>query len=550
MLFRSRKRRLFFNSGLSSFKGTNDEDFWAVSGKLLFRAGDNFKITFAGDYSNKDDANGNGLKNITPGWAALNLSGLLNAFAGTSTTPAGLNSLAVPATGKFVTTLRRQGHVRLKDWGFSATAVLELPGVDLTSITGLRKNESSYYTELGSTQFSLFAAAVDIKKKTFYQELRAVSTGDGPLHWVAGASYLKANFDGGLLTDILVPLVVGLPSGQGGYEVKNWSAFAQLTYDFNDRISLMASGRYVHETNNAHQPTLAAPINLKEEKFLPAATLTYKLAGGGNVYLRYARGFKAGGIVPVTNLAVFPNPRTQGGIFGGETIDTYEFGVKAPLADNKVNVNAAFFYNDYKNVHFSAHANATYQAQGVTIAVVNAGSARTYGAEVGINARVADPLTIGASVAYLNAKYKNFFKPANVVIDEINLSNTRMTNSPEWQLSFNADLDQPISDNLNLTANLLAAHTTEVLWQPSGLPCPAGGIPGVTCLADSFGNAFWLVNARIGIKAPDDKWALSVFANNLFNAAYSTFGNSAAGYGNLYNWGDPRIIGVEASFKF
>jgi iron complex outermembrane recepter protein len=543
----------FFNSGLVAKDGHVSEDFWAVSGKLLFRPSDNFKITFAGDYSKKDDDTGNSGYNTTPAYPVAVLAGFLGfpptGFAGTSTTPALLSSFVVPVTEKFTTAQRGAGFAKLKDWGVSATAVLELPGVDVTSITSYRKNKSEFLTELGSNAFAMLEAHVPLEKKTFYQELRAVSSSDGPLHWIAGASYLRAQFDGGLFTTIVRPLANEIPSGNGGYVVKNWSAYAQATYDLTDQLSVMGSVRYIDETNNARSEIpftgIFESVKLHEKKFLPAATITYRLDGGGNVYARWARGFKAGGIVPVVPLSAFDSPttptvkETAGAIFAGEEVDTYEVGLRAPLMNNKVQVTAALFYNDYRNVQVAGHARPTFPT--ISIAVINAGSARTYGAEASVTARVADPLTLGASVGYLNAKYKDFRLSGNPVLEDFDLSNTRMINSPEWQFSAHADLDQPITEGLRLVGNAVAAYTDEVLWQ-------ASAIPGL--LPDAVGKSYWLVNARLGIKSADDNWELAVYAKNLFNEGYSTFGNSAASYGNILLWGDPRVIGVEGIFKF
>jgi outer membrane receptor protein involved in Fe transport len=56
--------------------------------------------------------------------------------------------------------------------------------------------------------------------------------------------------------------------------------------------------------------------------------------------------------------------------------------------------------------------------------------------------------------------------------------------------------------------------------------------------------AYWLVNLRAGVRTTDDKYELAVFANNLFDQAYYTVGNSSA-LGNVLNWGEPRVVGVE-----
>ena len=88
----------------------------------------------------------------------------------------------------------------------------------------------------------------------------------------------------------------------------------------------------------------------------------------------------------------------------------------------------------------------------------------------------------------------------------------------------------------------LAAHTSEdavagIAPFPGSCPTPSA-------------TRYWLVNARLGVQSSDDSWELAVYAKNLFNQGYSTFGNSAEAYGNILLWGDPRIIGVEATFKF
>lgn len=543
------------NSGFIARKSYANEDFWAVGSKLLFQPSDTFKITFAGDYSKKDDDSGNGGYSTTPDWGVTALNAFFLSAIGVTSSPALLSSFAVPVNEKFATKQRSDGFVKLKDWGVSATAVLELGGADLTSITSYRKNESDFMTEGGFEPWHAYSFRVQIKKKTFNQELRAVSNGDGPLNWIVGASYLRAEFDGGLATNFLAPVGPFTPAGATKYVVSNWSAFAQLGYDVTENLNLMVGGRYIDEKNDAVVKATGRSFNLKESKFLPSATIKYSLENGGNIYARWARGFKAGGVVPVSDLSVFTDPFSQGGIFKGEEIDTFELGLKTPLAGNRVNLTAAVFYNDYRNVQITGHVTPAFQSR-VSLTVINAGSARTYGAEMGLNARVSPALTVGATAGYLNARYREFKVTNNPVQANFDYSGQRMTNSPEWQLSFNANLDQPISDSLKLVGNAVAAHTSRTIWIQSGQPTSINfppfvtGFPNGGILPDAVEPGYWLVNARLGVASADDKWELAVYAKNLFNSAYSTFGSSNASNGNSLIWGDPRIIGVEGTFKF
>jgi iron complex outermembrane recepter protein len=528
------------NSGVDN-RDVNNANFWAVGGKLLIKPSDNFKITFAADYSNKDDSSGNSLVTQTPGVGQGTLQFFLNNYMGASSVLP--PNFVIGNTPKFVVANGSVGYVRLKDYGYSATAVLSAGDIDITSITAYRNQHTQFLDDLGNFSPPTYAANVDNHKHYWYQELRAVSRLKGPFQFVVGGSYLSTFFEGNTTGNILtpVPFLQGLPLAHSTDKVKNWSIYGQVSYDLTDALTLTASGRYIHESNAAHffpDATNGFPardINTAEEKFLPSATLSYKLAGGGNIYLRYARGFKSGGINPVAHPNAFSNINA-GSAFKGEVVDTFEGGIRAPLANNKVQITTAVFYNNYKDLHFSGHAIPT----AIILSILNAGTARTWGIEGSVNWRVAPPVTIGVASGYLNAKYKRFAISGNPDYVDFNFSGQRMTNSPEFQFSFTANVDQPITDNLRLVGSALVTHSSSNLWQQGFAP---------PFIPDATDPGYWLANARIGVKSVDDRWGLAVFADNVFNSRYTTYGASSS-LGTQISWGNPRILGVEASFKY
>jgi hypothetical protein len=79
--------------------------------------------------------------------------------------------------------------------------------------------------------------------------------------------------------------------------------------------------------------------------------LSYALDGGGNVYVRYAKGFKAGGVNPVVPPSLFPSD--FGKVFGPEQVNTYEAGWKDELLDHRLQVTSAIFYNDYTGLQYT-----------------------------------------------------------------------------------------------------------------------------------------------------------------------------------------------------
>jgi iron complex outermembrane receptor protein len=523
------------NSASQPQRGYNDQDFWAVDGKVLIKPVDNFKVTLAADWARKWDSGGNQIFNSTPAAGNTFLPAL---FQGFGIAPFVANNLIKGSDGVFTMEKAIPAFTHLQDYGGSATMVYSLPNVDLTSITAYRLQQTNFFEELYPAPVPVEDVLVRNRKNMVYQEFRAVSTGEGPWHFLAGATYLATGFKGSTDLAILPPLVPDLIVGRVKTNVTNWSIYGQAGYDFLEHFNLTVSGRYVHEKNDTVFQLPTASATSEESKFLPAATLSYKLDGGGNVYARYARGFKAGGVNPVANPTEFEGS-TTGSIFGPEVVDTYEIGYRAPLFNRSVQVTTAIFYNDYTGLQTPAHANP--QHTDIILAIVNAGSARTYGAEGSVTWRVNRPLTLSANVAYLDAKYKTFVLNSDV-LEPFDLSGKTMLNSPLWQMSFTGDVDQPITDQLRFVANAVVSHISSVVYQPSAVPA---------LFPDATGSGYWLMNLRMGVRTTDDKYGFAVFAHNLFNRGYVTYGSSSAATGgNVLTWGDPRVVGAEVTAKF
>lgn len=522
------------NSGVNPPKGANDQDLWSVNGKLLLQPDDTLKVTLAADYSRKHDRAGTGLVNITPAYMQGTLSFFLNGLFGIPTNlPAGF---VQTTEGKFTNALGMDAHNNLDDWGVSGTVTWNGPGFDVTSISAYREQKQSNLVDIVAMNVPLIATISTFRKNFFYQELRLVSATEGPLSWLGGATYLKNHIDSDVRTAILPPVSPGL-STLAVDDVKNWSVYAQLGYNITDSLNITASGRYIHETHKTDFVSAGnATVNSVEKKFLPSVTMSYKLEGGGNIYARWARGFKAGGVNTVQPPSVFPTD--QGLIFQPEQVDTYEAGLRANLFDRKVQFTSAIFYNDYKNLQVVAHATAAYPQ--IIFAIVNAPKARTWGIEGSLTWQALDALTLGVNAGYLDAKYIKYqINSAVLAVD--NLDNTRMINSPELQMSMSADLDQPVNDRFRLVGSAVVSHISEVLFQPTGL---RGVLP------DAAGPGYWVVNGRLGMRTADDRFGFAVYANNIFNEGYFVTGNSSSTFGTNLGWGNPRIIGAEVTAKF
>ncbi len=531
----------YFNSAINPQSGYGNQDFWAGDTKVRLQLAPNFKVTVDADWSQKHDSDGDQWFLQTPAYSQAYDTAVLGAFGVTIDLPPGFYK---PTTHPFTTYNSTPAAAWLTDYGFSIKPQWSLPGVDITNIAAYRQQQTVYSNNYASP-ITVDIPLVQNQKWYLYEELRAISTSDGPFHFLGGASYLR-DHTLGATTNVLFPPLGCIPAlatagtctfVQSTDLVDNYSVYGQVGYDITSKLNFTTSLRWIHETNEAN---FTNPVNssssIDAKRYLPSATLSYALDGGGNVYVRYAKGFKAGGVNPVVPPSLFPND--FGKVFGPEQVNTYEAGWKDELLDHRLQVTSAVFYNDYTGLQYTTAGNATHPQ--LIEAIINAGTAETYGGEGSVAWRVIRPLTLTANAAYLDARYRSFSNADGAVLNTFNFDGKPMVNAPKWQMAFTASLDQPITGNLNLTGTWQTAYTSNVTTTYSTYG------PGVP---DGFIPQYWLTNVRIGVKTPDDRYQFTIFANNVMDRAYYTFASNS-GLGTNALWGNPRIVGGELQVKF
>jgi iron complex outermembrane receptor protein len=547
----------FFNAGVHPPKGLGNQNFWAADSKLRLQVTDDIKITLAGDWSHKNDNEGDQWVLTSP--PADSQSFLQNVFfpfvaginSGTSSghavdCPVGVNGVVcLPPgfiqngrKGKWTLAASVPAFATLQDYGGSGKIEWNLPNVVLTSISAYREQQTHYENDSGTDNVPFVVPVVLNNKWYFYQELRAVSTGSGPFHIIAGGTYLREHVH--YNTVIRYFNVLSGAVTDSNHNNHNWSVYAQVGYDFTDKLNLTLSGRYVSLKDTAvfNSPTVSAATQ-KNTHFLPSATLSYA-THGGVIYARYANGYKEGGVNPVVPPSDFIAPDghiSPGFVFGPEEVNTYEIGARGKLFDNKVQYTSAVFYNKYKGLQ--ATAGGDFNHPQIIEAIINAGSAETYGVEGSITWRPIPVLTVGVNAGWLHAKYLKFgLSDTSTGLAPFDSSHQQMLFAPKLQAGFTGDLDQPISDRLHLTSSVLISHISKVIQSLADATQPAVSQPG-----------YWLTNLRIGVRTADDRVGVSLFVNNLFDKYYTTFGSSGS-LGRSQVEGDPRIIGGEVQVRY
>jgi iron complex outermembrane receptor protein len=338
----------------------------------------------------------------------------------------------------------------------------------------------------------------------------------------------------------------------------------------------------------------------KEDKFTGTAVLSYKPSRDLLTYASYSRGYKAGGFNldrSALKSPVLPFAASGGAQalvknlqFDPETVNAYEIGAK--YSSRALSVNVAIFRQEFKNFQLNTFdgtvfivqnvngctaslgggdrdqskftAASNYNAAAATTGACAAGNVgygvRSQGVELEASLRPIRDVTVGLGFTYADTKYRqNLVGTAN--------------GAP-----LNQALRKLPGDNLSNAPK--AVGTASFAWTPdigssglSGLLYFDGRLTGdYNTGSDLFPqkeqDSFAVFNARIGIRGPQEKWALEFWGQNVFNQNYAQVafnspfqegGVSSAFQDPQYPGGrqlfsqflaEPRTYGVTARFKF
>lgn len=269
---------------------------------------------------------------------------------------------------------------------------------------------------------------------------------------------------------------------------------------------------------------------LDEDNISWRAGIDFKPLPRTLIYLNVSRGYKAGS-APTTaaTSAVQYRPAVQ------ETVLAYEIGAKSTLIDRKLDVSATAFYYDYTNKQLLGRNVYNPNILGAISALVNIPKSRIIGAEAQATVRPVRGLTLTAAGTYLDTKVQGDFYNYSLIGVLTNFNGSPFPYTPKWQLTFDGEQRVPLSSRLVGFIGSNASYRTAMI---AGF----GTDPRLAI------NAYWLVDARIGIEAANGRWNAQLFGRNLSNAYY--WNNVAAGADNVRRYtGMPLTYGIQVGMK-
>ncbi len=557
------------------YDGSRKSDLHTLSlrGQVLFKPTDAFSLRVIGDYSEYEQKCCIG---TTTGVRTKRVDGspLPNDFY-TRVARFGYTPLPIDPFDREID-INRPLKLNLKTHGISAIADYDIGPATITSVTAWRKLNYRPAIDADLLPMDIFTdAGIYEKQRQFSQELRIASNGKNKVDYVAGLYYFNQRIDDKIFTKygsdaalwILGPAAGSTQASLGGQaalnglfvdgtaqaNTKSYAAFGQLIWHVTDRFDVTAGLRYTKEKKDGffeqvqRGPALTpAQIALgaqairnsfganipryvaktKEDNVSGAITLSYKVTPDVMIYGTYSKGYKSGGL----NLNATNSPP----VIAPEKVDNYEAGIKSTLFGRMLTLNLAAFHTRIKN----------YQSQQVdingalTAYIANVGTVRTQGIEVDATLRPVRNLSLFASGSYVDAIYKSF-RNAPCPVEYLglqtvcDLSGRNLPGVSKYSVSLGGEYAVDLSDKAQLYANANYSYRSKFNAT-------------YNLAKDAVIGGYGLTNLSVGVRHPDGRWDISVYARNLFNTKYyNSLGPAAFNTGQYSGSpGDPRTYGI------
>ncbi len=276
---------------------------------------------------------------------------------------------------------------------------------------------------------------------------------------------------------------------------------------------------------------------ISDGEFSGTAVLSWKPTDDLLLYGSYSKGYKAGGYnldrfqLGSTGLNAIPAvfaPRTNGDVtslrFAAEKVDAFEIGLK--YAQPKWSANIAAFRQEFKNFQLNTFNGTSFVVQNINGCDSALSATRTcdsgdvgpglmsQGVELELSATPARNVRISGGLTYARAKFAD-------------------------RLVGSGDGSVPLDPALFLLPGSINSNAPQLVTTASAAWTPDIGSSGLSALfyvdgrmtsdyntgSDLFPekrqDGYAIVNARVGIRGRDQRWAIEFWGQNIFNQDYT-----------------------------
>ncbi len=375
----------------------------------------------------------------------------------------------------------------------------------------------------------------------FVQEIRVVSQWAHALQFTGGV-YFESNdsdfaqdidFDGDPAFDPFGGAL--LVEFRGGFYVDQKAVFGELSWAVNDSLVATAGARWfeydgterivgdgifnggpVSESNSSSESDATYKLNLS---YAPDERALY--------YAQWSQGFNLGR--PLGELPDLCDQDNDGLVDGlgvpaqsqlfSDSLDNYEFGAKLNLADGRIALRGAAFYNDWQDIPISIGADCGF------ILPFNAGEAMTAGLELEGSLRLGEQWRLDLGAGYVESEL-------TADAPGLGVDGDRLPGNPRYNATLALQYDFRLrGDDSYLRADI--AHV-------------GGYYNNLQEQGEELGD-YTTVNLSAGLSR--DTWRATLFVHNLGDNDAATWLTPFNVYSSAYRL-RPRTVGVQLTYGF
>ena len=299
-------------------------------------------------------------------------------------------------------------------------------------------------------------------------------------------------------TTVVVPFGVTM-SGENEITTEAQGVYGTVFWNIDETLEASAGIRYDHQDVEA-EVNGADGGEVKADEWQPRVTIRKHWTDSFMTYGSIARGFRGGGLNPGT-----PVPK-----YKGDSVWTYEIGAKTTFLDDRVALETAAFYNDYK--HFiGQNSLAERDIGGIAAVNLNTGDVESYGLEAELRARLTRDWTANAGLTLVHARITDDSDYREATGRRV--PTDRIIFTPDWNFNIGTDYTIPVgNDTVTLHAGVVAKGDRKgsVVNPEEDSGEPPADVPSL--------DKYFLVDSAVTWK--HGAFTVSLFGTNLTNEKY------------------------------
>ena len=535
----------------SQGQGYGNADIGALRGKLRWQLDDTTRLDFGGHWTtDQSDA---------PAGAIMTNSYGISPNTDLMQTNWGLSPQFAHAIG--VNDNNQKPRENNLSWGANVRFTKDFSWAKLTTLSAYEMLDEHELSDQTNTVGAYGNMYRNNQTNFFSQEIKLASNNAADrFQWLVGMYYNRGRTSDNFWYDMSTRYAAtdkGLYFYKTAYgqEQQTFNQFAQISYRLVKGLRLI--GAISHESDDRRLTNLigttysgaAATKNIAygssgalANQFSGRVGLEYQITPQFMTYVDFRRGFKPGGFS--ANMTSTPEQLRP---FKPEQVLSYEGGFKSSFLNDRVQFNAAGFYNDYRDQQMLG--NIVVPVFGVQGAYVNAPRSYIYGAEFNTLIRPFRGMTLSQNFGYQHGVYSQY--------QGVNKSaTTALYDQTHQWTAVNTNYNNQSMGLANLTLSGAATYTWKLLKNYQMTFDVDYSYRGGQTQPQYIGMggyyrapAYVLVNSFLTFAAPDQHWSVTVYGQNLADRHYWLSGGTQSTFYSVIP-GNPRFVGARMNFTY